>query len=123
MAGPQQRLRSRSWRLWASPVIFDKFQQSKSYMFSKEPQIQFIDRVVDFLVAQRRRLPTVQTVQKTGEIPQVLFLDKVDDTRCYTTTGAWVMTELKTVEVPQLQYSDKVVDVPVCAVHRRSWTS
>ena len=41
------------------PVIFDKFQQSKSYMFSEEPQIQFIDRVVEFLVAQRRRLPTV----------------------------------------------------------------
>ena len=33
------------------PVIFsDKFQQSKSYMFLKAPQLQFIDRVVDIPV-------------------------------------------------------------------------
>ena len=36
----------------------------------------------------RRRVPTVHAVQKTGDIPQVLFLDKVDDIRCLTTTGA-----------------------------------
>ena len=39
------------------PVIFDKFQQSMSYMFSKVPQIQFIHRVLDFLVVQWRRHP------------------------------------------------------------------
>ena len=38
----------------------------------------------------QRRVPTVQTVQKTDEIPQLQSLDKVDDTRCCTTTGAWV---------------------------------
>ena len=32
----------------------------------------------------------VQTVPKPVEFAQVLFLDKVDDTRCCTTTGAWV---------------------------------
>ena len=41
------------------------------------PQIQFIDRVVDFSVVLQRRVPTVQTVQETGEIPQLQFLDKV----------------------------------------------
>ena len=50
------------------------------------------------------------------------FLDKVDDTRCCTTTGAWGFTEQKTVEVPQLQCSDKVNDVPVVqVVVRVSW--
>ena len=37
----------------------------------------FIDWVVDFSVILLRRVPTVQTVQRTGEIPQVLFLDTV----------------------------------------------
>ena len=41
------------------------------------PQIQFIDRVVDFSVVLQRRVPTVQTVQKTGEIPRLQFLGKV----------------------------------------------
>ena len=60
------------------PVIFsDKFQQSKSYMFSKEPQIQFIDRVLDLPVVQRRRGTHSAALQKTGEIPQVLFLDRL----------------------------------------------
>ena len=54
-------------------IISDKFQQSMSYMFSKEPQIQFIHRVLDFLVVRRLRCTH----------------DKVDDTRCCTTAGAW----------------------------------
>ena len=41
-------------------------------------QLQFIDRVVDFSVVLQRRSPTVQTVHKTSEIPQVLFLDAVE---------------------------------------------
>ena len=73
---------------------------------------------------------TVQTVQKTGKIPQVLFLDKVVCARCCTTTGAWVTTVQKTVEFPQLQCcqggrcpcfcsSSTVVDVPVLTQRRR----
>ena len=59
-------------------VIFnDKFRQSKSYMFSKEPQLQFIDRVLDLPVVQRRRGPHSATVRKTDLIPQVQFLGKV----------------------------------------------
>ena len=69
-------------------MISDKFQQSTVYE-NKVPQFQFVDRVVDFSSLLQRRVPTVQTVQKTGEIPQLQFLDKVDDTRCFTTTGAW----------------------------------
>ena len=68
-----------------------------------------------FLLCVQRRAPTVQTVQKTSEIPQVLFLDTVD-ARCCITPGAWVMTVQKTVEIPQLQlvdHSDQVVDISV----------
>ena len=70
-------------------IISDKFQQSIVYENVKVPQFQFIDRVVDFSTVLQRRVPTVQTVQKTGEIPQLQFLDMVDDTRCCTTTGSW----------------------------------
>ena len=60
------------------PVPFsDKFPQSKSYMFSKEPLLQFIDRVLDFPVVQRRRGTHSVTVQKTDLFPQVQFLGKV----------------------------------------------
>ena len=55
----------------------DKFQQSNSNMFSKVPQLQFIDRVLDFPVVQRGRGPHSATVQKTNLIPQVQFLSKV----------------------------------------------
>ena len=79
------------------------------------PQIQFMDRVVDFSTVLQRRVPTVQTVQKTDEIPQLQFLDKVYDTRCCITTGARV-TEQKTVDVPQLHCTDKVVDDLAVAV-------
>ena len=68
----------------------DKLQQSVVYVNVEVPQIQFIDRVVDFSVVLQRRVPTVQTVQKTDEIPQLQSLDKGDDTRCCTMTGAWV---------------------------------
>ena len=57
----------------------------------------------------------MQTVQKTGEIPQLQFLDKVDDTRCVQ-RQVLGLTEQKTVEVPQLYCSDKVDDVPVVQV-------
>ena len=59
-------------------IISDKLQQSIVHENVEVPQIQFIDRVVDFSVVLQRRVPTVQTVQKTGEIPPVVFLDKVE---------------------------------------------
>ena len=49
------------------------------------PQLQCSDKMNDVPVVQVvawvpcwTRVPTVQTVQKTGEIPQVLFLDTVE---------------------------------------------
>ena len=52
------------------PVTMQRqFQQSSWYM-SEVRQIQFIDRVL-FPVAHQRRAFTVQTVQKTANIPQV----------------------------------------------------
>ena len=72
------------------------------------------------------KVPPIQFIAgvsgHSGEIPQVQFLDKVDDTRCCAMTFAWGFTEQKTVEVPQLQCSDKVDDVPVVqVVVRVSW--
>ena len=44
------------------------------------PQLQFTDRIVDVPgVLQQRQVPTVQTVQKSVEVPQVQFLHKVED--------------------------------------------
>ena len=59
------------------------------------------------------------------------LLDKVDDTSCCTTTGAWVLTEQKTVKVLQLQFSNKVLTCPLLRrqvhwvphVQLRIWTS
>ena len=49
------------------PVLLsDKFLQSKEFD-QIAPQIQFIFRVWDIPVAQRRRVRTVQPVQKTGD--------------------------------------------------------
>ena len=56
-------------------VLSDKFQQSKVSELKVHP-IHFIDRVRAFRCAQRR-VPTVQIVQQTVEIPQLQFLDKV----------------------------------------------
>ena len=69
-------------------VLRDKFRQSVSHMFSKLPQIQFFDSVLDLPVVHRRRGTHSVTVQKTDEIPQVLLLDMFDDIRCCSTTGA-----------------------------------
>ena len=69
-----------------------------------------------------RRVPTVQTVQETGEIPQVLFLD---------TVAMPVVLQRQVLGLRQYRKlwnfrsccADKVGDVPVCAVHRWLWTS
>ena len=82
-----------------APVIFsDKFQQSKSCMFFKAPQIQFIDRVRTFRCANGDA--------KTVEIPQVQLLDNV------VVLPVSVQTVQKTVEFLQVLYLDKV-DTPV----------
>ena len=51
------------------------------------PQIQFIDRMVDSSSVLQRRVPTVQTVQKTDEIPQLQSLGKVDAGNCVGGVG------------------------------------
>ena len=88
------------------------------------PQIQFIDRVVDFSVVFQRRVPTVQTVQKTDEFPKMQFLDLVDMPvvvqRQVRSFAAMSSTHLSwrrgrflwfVPEILQLQYIDQVVDV------------
>ena len=63
-------------------IMQRQFQQSKLFDFLEEPQIQFIDRVLDLPVVPQRSVSTVRTVLKTVEISQVLtvpFLDKTAD--------------------------------------------
>ena len=82
-------------------IFSDKFQQSKQ-------AVHVLEGAPDSVHRQSAGPPCCATetcthsatVQKTGEIPHVQFLDKVDDTRCCTATGAWSMTEQKTVEGP-----------------------
>ena len=98
-----------------------EFQQSSLYAWMVL-QIQFIDRVLQPPVLWWR-IPTVQTVQKTDEIPQVLFL--VVNAPLLYNDWSQVVTVLITVKVPQLQYLDKVDDVPVVQVVvgvSSSWT-
>ena len=86
------------------PVITsDKIQQSIVHENVEVHQIEFINRVVGFSVVLQRRVPTVQTVKKTGEIPEVVFLDKVE-TPVVAQRQVLGVTVQKTVEFPQLQY-------------------
>ena len=41
--------------------------------------MQYIDKIVDVPIVVQRQAPTVQTVKKTVEVPQVQFLGRVVD--------------------------------------------
>ena len=56
-------------------------------------------KVVDVPRVMQKQVPAIQKVQKTVEVPQVQYIDKVVDVQ-------------KTVKVPQVQFLDKVVDIP-----------
>merc|ERR1712209_380195 len=69
--------------------------------------------VVDIPVVQQRQVPTVQTVQKTVEVPQLQFIDKVVDIPVVAQRQIpMVQTVEKTVEIPQLQIVEKIVEIP-----------
>merc|ERR1712107_706044 len=57
--------------------------------------------VVDIPVVAQRQIPMVQTVQKTIEIPQLQYIDKVVD-----------VPVVQVVQVPRLQVVEKIVEVP-----------
>ena len=82
------------------------------------PQIQFVERVVDFPVVRQRRVPTVQTVQLTAETHQVTFLELVLDMPVVvhqqvrgrrSCAHAATSSSNMTVGVPQFQFIDRVV--------------
>ena len=92
-----------------------KFQQSIVEFFMV-PQLQFIDRVVDTLVAPQRQVHSANCAEvrrdSSGAVLGLVSTPLLYNDRC---AG---LTVQKTVEVPQLQYFDRVVDVPA-AVHRQ----
>ena len=86
-------------------------------------QLQCSDKVYDVPAVQVvawvscwRRVPTVQTVQKTSEIPQVLFLDTVE-TPVFVQRQVLGLRQCRELWNFRSCSADKVVDVPVCAVH------
>ena len=85
-----------------SVTFNDKFQQFKSYMFLKAPQLQFIDRVLDLPVVQRRRGThsvncAVVRRDSTGTV--------LGQSRCARVVQRQMLGSmvLQTVESPQLQ--------------------
>ena len=59
-------------------------------------------------------VPMIQTVQKTVDVPQLQFLNKVDDTPVALQRQIpMVQAVQKTMKISQLQCVDKVVDDPV----------
>ena len=56
------------------------------------PQVLHIDQVIDVLVAMEGHVLVIQTVQRTAEVPQVQFIDRIVD--------------------PKVQFIDKVVYMP-----------
>ena len=80
------------------------------------------DSVEDIPVAQQSLLPTVQTVQKTGEIPQVRHIDKVVGVPVVGQRQAPIIqTEQKTIDVHQIQCLEPLVDVPVVTQKMRTF--
>ena len=69
--------------------------------------MQYLDRIVDVPVVVQRRVPTIQAAQKTEELPQVQFLDRVMG------SVPTIQTVQQTVEVPEVQFPDRAADVPV----------
>ena len=104
-------------------IISDKLPQSIVYENVEVPQIQFIVTVLDIPVATQRRFTHSANCPEDRRVPTGAVLGQGGRRPLLYNDRCLGLTELKTVEVPQLQYSDKVVDVPVCAVHRRLWTS
>ena len=69
-------------------------------------------------VTKHAKVSRVCAVKKTAEIPQVQFLDKVDEIPVVAQRQIPVMVQTiqKTTDIPQLQCNDKVIDVPVVSV-------
>ena len=68
-------------------IVLPRWWRSSSALFGRgRPCV--LERQVPAVLVHRRRGTHSVTVQKTDEIPQVLLLDKFDDIRCCSTTGA-----------------------------------
>ena len=89
------------------------------------PQLQFPDQVVDVPVVVQRQVPSIETVEKTVEVPQTQSIVKelrskfeVGHTnkvhaRNQPDKNRAIRNAHKTVEVPRVQYIDKVTDIPL----------
>ena len=63
-----------------------------------------------------RQETLIATAQKTGEVPQAQFLDRVDNVPVSVQRQTSMIKKArKTVQTPQIQFVDRVVDVPTIA--------
>merc|ERR1712066_778885 len=64
-------------------------------------------------VVKQRQVPSIQKIQKTVEVPQVQYVDRIVDVPVVKQRQVPAIQKLqKTVEVPQVQYIDRVVAAP-----------
>ena len=64
----------------------------------------------------QRQVPSIETVQKTVEVPQTQHIDKVADVPVARPRQTPIILKVqRTVETPRIQFMDRVVDVPVMA--------
>ena len=113
-----------------------------------ESLVQYIDMIINVPIVKRRQALSIQTVQKTSEVPQIQrhwssrrrksrnaqqqFIDKVvDDSVMMQMQVPAAQVAQKTVEVSPTRFIDTVVDIPVvntgkgqlCRRSRRPWRS
>ena len=50
----------------------------KTQKTMEDPQVQYIDQIVDLPVVMQCQIPAIQAVQKAVEVPQVQFIDRMD---------------------------------------------
>ena len=57
------------------PQVVEEIAEVVQIIHQERISERIIDRIVDVPVVMQRQEPTIQTVQKTVEVPQVQFLD------------------------------------------------
>ena len=85
------------------------------------PQVQFPNKVDEMPVGVQRQIRTVQTVQKTMEIPQLQCIDEAIDDLVVQVSRVQVME--RTVGIPQLQIVEKTAEAPQIQTIRGTQTS
>ena len=77
------------------------------------PLTQYINKVIAAIIMMQRQAPQIQTVPKTGDATQTLFIGSVVDVPVIMLRVPQIHTVPMTGNVPKMQFIGKIVDVPV----------